>query len=233
MADAPTPQRPDEAIAYIRARLAGRMSPDDIEALVARIRNKSLTIAQAAMLSLTSDTWTKLEAAERAGIPYDEAKAQHAEALRAAYVGNATRPATKVDSIVKNLSNDALAVGRKLNVAVRGDGDINAYTHQRFDAVMDDRVSEICEACNGTILPINDPWWKSHQPPLHHNCRSIVTPLTRAEAEAMGITAAPPRVAPTDGFGDTESLMSWTPQPADYPTQVYKIYSERFGASEP
>jgi SPP1 gp7 family putative phage head morphogenesis protein len=47
----------------------------------------------------------------------------------------------------------------------------------QFDAVIDGRTTEICRPLNGTILPINHPFWKRFYPPNHFNCRSTVRQL--------------------------------------------------------
>ena len=32
--------------------------------------------------------------------------------------------------------------------------------YRLFGAVMDSRTSAVCEACDGTVLPVDDPWWR-------------------------------------------------------------------------
>ena len=44
-----------------------------------------------------------------------------------------------------------------------------ARPYWRFDSAGDDRVTEICEALDGTIRPADDPFWHTHTPPLHFN----------------------------------------------------------------
>jgi SPP1 gp7 family putative phage head morphogenesis protein len=46
-----------------------------------------------------------------------------------------------------------------------------------FDAVLDGRTTELCRSLNGTILPVNHPFWKTYYPPNHFNCRSTVRKL--------------------------------------------------------
>lgn len=73
----------------------------------------------------------------------------------------------------------------------------------RFSAVRDGRTTAVCAASHGTLLHMDHPWWKSHIPPLHFNCRSTLVPLTEAQAQAAGITEQPPDVPPPLGFGHT------------------------------
>jgi hypothetical protein len=50
---------------------------------------------------------------------------------------------------------------------------------------------------SGIIRPVDDPFWASHNPPNHHNCRSIVVSLTEKEAQK--------RSPAGEGFNKAES----------------------------
>jgi hypothetical protein len=89
-----------------------------------------------------------------------------------------------------------------------------------FSATMDSRTSEICRPLDGTILKADDPFWKSHNPPLHHACRSTVISLTRKQAEARGVAAAAPSSAPADGFGGAPGVDEWRPDLSKYPFEL-------------
>lgn len=56
-----------------------------------------------------------------------------------------------------------------------------------YNAILDDHTTRLCEELDGTLLPIQDKAWASIHPPNHHNCRSIVTPVSRAQALARGL----------------------------------------------
>jgi hypothetical protein len=71
----------------------------------------------------------------------------------------------------------------------------------QFDAVTDARTTPGCRAANGTVRPADDPWWSHNLPPRHFNCRATFHPLTRRQAERMGITEKPPAIKADDGFG--------------------------------
>jgi SPP1 gp7 family putative phage head morphogenesis protein len=96
----------------------------------------------------------------------------------------------------------------------------------RFDAVGDSRTSEICEELDGTVLPADDAFWATHTPPLHHQCRSVLTPLTAEEAADEGIDRAAPAVAPDDGFGQPR-----TPEPSleGLDPELVRLLRERLG----
>jgi SPP1 gp7 family putative phage head morphogenesis protein len=71
-----------------------------------------------------------------------------------------------------------------------------------FEARVDERTSEVCRACDGTTLPGSHPWWLTHLPPLHPNCRSRIVP-----ASGGSVTAAPDVDA--GPFGDVAN--PWVP----------------------
>lgn len=61
-----------------------------------------------------------------------------------------------------------------------------------FDAVMDGATTPVCVAYNGTVLRAMHPWFYSHTPPLHHNCRSNIRGLTAHQARQLGIRQRAP-----------------------------------------
>jgi SPP1 gp7 family putative phage head morphogenesis protein len=83
-----------------------------------------------------------------------------------------------------------------------------------FDAVLDSRSSEICPPLDGTILPLDHEFFKTHVPPLHHRCRSGIRSLRKSDAEQRGITTVPPIVDKPDGFGlAPDAQPVWKPDP--------------------
>lgn len=55
-----------------------------------------------------------------------------------------------------------------------------------YVAIDDSRTSEICSALDGLRLPPDDPFWKTHYPPNHFNCRSQVIEVSPDEVEVFG-----------------------------------------------
>lgn len=53
----------------------------------------------------------------------------------------------------------------------------------------------------GTILPVDDPWWTTHTPPLGYGCTCRVRQLTPSEAEASGVAEQSP-----DATDDEEGI---------------------------
>lgn len=92
----------------------------------------------------------------------------------------------------------------------------------RFELIDDEDLCEICEACQGVILPADDPWWDDHRPILHMRCRCSFTALSREEAHDAGYDSDDegPEVEPQEGFGDDGD---WDPNPGDYPADIGSI----------
>lgn len=55
-----------------------------------------------------------------------------------------------------------------------------------FDAVMDKNTTEICRSLNGTILPINHPFWKTYYLPNHYGERSTIRQLSSGKITSEG-----------------------------------------------
>ena len=47
----------------------------------------------------------------------------------------------------------------------------------QFDAILDDRTTELCKSLDGVIRPVDDAFWDQYYPPNHFNCRSDVRQL--------------------------------------------------------
>ena len=86
-----------------------------------------------------------------------------------------------------------------------------ADTHyMQFLCVADDKTDEECLECDGTTLPMDDPWWDEHTPLLHYNCRCTTIMVDKDEAEE---TENPPDVDTEDGL-------------ANNPAKTGKIFDE-------
>lgn len=67
-----------------------------------------------------------------------------------------------------------------------------------YDAVDDGRTRPEHKAWDGTVLPVDDPWWKTHYPPNGFNCRCSVIQLSAAQVRSMGLeVASEPPPSPT------------------------------------
>src|SRR5690606_11875891 len=103
--------------------------------------------------------------------------------------------------------------------------------YRLFDAIGDSRTTPICRECDGTLLPADHPFWDSHCPPLHHQCRSTVRSLRASAARRKGITTDPPRAQSQQGFGarpqPLPSLDDVEPDLAEYPQTLARLYEQK------
>ena len=50
-----------------------------------------------------------------------------------------------------------------------------------WNAVLDERVCELCSSLDGKIIDANDPEYQIYQPALHPRCRCVWQPLTSSD----------------------------------------------------
>lgn len=64
-------------------------------------------------------------------------------------------------------------------------------TMLEFDAVMDQRTSDLCRGFNGLVFPVDHPFWKQYYPPNHFRCRSTVRQRAGGKASDYSKVAIP------------------------------------------
>jgi hypothetical protein len=97
----------------------------------------------------------------------------------------------------------------------------------QFDAVLDERTTDLCRGLNGLVMPSQDPRWYSRLPPLHAGCRSSIRAVS---AEAL-------RTAPnTSPDFDAQAAPGWgayedfEPALDRYPPELRGAILERIAA---
>jgi SPP1 gp7 family putative phage head morphogenesis protein len=214
----------DEAITWLKGRVA--VSPEEMLALRENARRTAFWMASVATHQraariqasledalahgMTFETWKKVNRSKLRGIPDGHLQTTFRNWVQTSY--NAAR--------VNYLSNPQVKRRRPYWV---------------FDAMLDTRTTPVCTAYDGTVLPADHRWWRTHIPPLHHNCRSTVRGLTKRQAERLGIRKRAPSgkltnrqlertgsdldpqaVSPGDGFG-SHVREQWQPTTRDIP----------------
>ena len=196
---APPPTQAEAAIAWHRARVP--MTEDAYKALSDKAKQDAFTVAGATSLQLIADVQAAIARAIAQGTTLDDFKAAVGPQLTAAWVGTTTRPAARLETIFRTNVQTAYNAGR---YAEATDPDTLALRpFWQYDAVVDGRTTGGCKAANGVILPADHPWWQRNLPPRHQRCRSTFHPLTRRQAQAIGVTANPPPISAAPGFGFT------------------------------
>jgi len=114
----------------------------------------------------------------------------------------------------------------------------NAYGHGRwqqqqrnkakrpylmYSAINDSRVRPAHLALNRIILPIDDPFWLTHYPPLGFRCRCTCIALTEKEALKYGIT-------PKDQLPEVAEALDWISHPLQF-GEMEELVDKKIGAS--
>ncbi len=215
-----------EAVDWFRARVP--LSDAAFYALTAAARRKAFTIAAVATLDLVAETQGSLDRALDEGLSFADWKAEIAERLVNAWAESdrgPVDPAWRLETIFRTNAQLAYSTGRFHQLdepAVK-----RARPYRMYDAILDARTTETCNALHGTTLPADDPWWSTHWPPVHFNCRSGVRSLRTSQAEQRGITQSPPDVSGESGFGGIPGEREFTPNASDYPPDLWREYRAR------
>jgi SPP1 gp7 family putative phage head morphogenesis protein len=159
-------------------------------------RKRSWWISGVAQMDIVNDAHESLLAAIREGTTFADWKKLIGPRLEKVW---GRRDSARLETIFVNATLQGYNAGRWQQAREPHVRAVRPYAE--FDGVADSHQSEICKDCDGTILPIDDPWWESHSPQLHHRCRSGIRTLRAATAEKKGITAAPPQPKVEQGWG--------------------------------
>ncbi len=172
----------EDVVEYFSERLG--VDDDTLKELAEDAAETAGIVAALALLDLFSLGWNALDAAKV------DAEAAEAEAEDAAAQVGGPDLTAKLSDIASDMADD---LGEKLDAAwgdedgsgVTGLAEINAqseYSEAKSDADVDEGwelaqylaeagACDICQACNGTILPIDDEWWDEFEPDNNHpNC---------------------------------------------------------------
>lgn len=209
---------PQEA-AQLAKHLAQKLvlSDEEFYALDAKARARAFTVSGVADLDLVADVWRAIDSAVANGETLDDFKARVAGDLEEAWGGEIPG---RLETIFRTNVQASYSAGRFYQ---NNRPEVRAtHPYSRFTAVLDGRTSDICEALDGTVLHSDDPFWATHQPPLHFSCRSDVSAITVEEAQAEGIDEAAPETQPDDGFGSP--FTEWKPDLDTRPVELAAVY---------
>ncbi len=214
------PSEFDEASNY----LLERVPAVDLSELTAEELEIAFTVAGVAQLDLVADVLESVQDAVVKGTTLEVFKAAVLERLVQAWAGTVDDPAWRLETIFRTNLQTAYSRGRyeqatdPVVLAVR--------PYWMFDGIVDARETEICRKCDGTVLPADHRWWRTHYAPMHFNCRSSVITLTEKQAKAMGITSTPTAIQARPGFG-ASSGSPWEPEKRDYPAPLWNIHEAK------
>jgi len=212
---------PEEAIASLRRRAA--VPKGEFAKMSARERAQSFTVAGVVDLDIVSDVLRSIEKAVADGQTLEEWQEAIGDTLRNAWAGTVANPSARMETIFRTNVQSAYAAGR---YAEATDPDTLAMRpYWMYSAVMDDRTTEVCAACDGVVRPASDAFWHTHNPPAHYNCRSTLITLSEDLAKEYGVSHKPPAwfAPPMKGFGGPPDL-AWQPKATDYPDDAWREF---------
>ena len=204
-----------EAIDAFRRKIP--MSRAAFDELTARERQRAFAVAQVTRGRVLQQAWDAVDSAVANGTDLEKFKEDCGAQLIESWGGEIPG---RIETIFRTNALSSYSAGREaINnaPAVR-----EARPYARFDDSDDDRECDICEDCHGVVLPADDPWWDSHTPPLHFNCRDTKTVLSQEEAEDEGIDTHGPDVDADEGFGarPDEQGEDWAPDLGTMPAEL-------------
>ena len=195
---------PTEAMGYFRAK--GLQTSFSYADMIGRANDQAFTVAKMMDVDMLKQVRDSLDSALANGESFGQWKKGLTPILQAAgwwgeadvidpSTGQTTRAqlgsAWRLETIFRTNMQTAYAAGQW--GMIQDQADIAPFL--MYDAVDDFRTRAVHRAWDGTVLPVNSPWWKSHTPPNGWNCRCGVIQLDADQVAAMGIT---PRADPPD-----------------------------------
>lgn len=218
------PHQFEQAVNAFRKRVP--MKKGEFEELESAERERAFTVAGVAQLDVIADVWRAMDSAIEKGEDFNEFQAKVSERLSDSW-GSPNAP--RIETIFRTNIQNAYSAGRYEIYSAPKVKEARPYL--RFDAIHDDATDEDCEACDDTILPQDDPFWANATPPLHFNCRCVVTPLSKDDVdERDGPDEEAPDVEGDEGFGErpTAEAQDWKPELGEYPEPLRRIADEKF-----
>lgn len=199
----------DLAVEWFKAKLA--MRPDEFYALEQSARARAFTVSGVTELDSISTVYDAVERAIKDGTSIDEFKAS---------VGELFTSDANLETVFRTNVQSAYSAGRYIQ---NNRPEVRAtHPYSKFSAILDGHTTDICRNLDGTVLPSDDPFWLSHQPPLDFGCRSDITAISAEEAQEAGIDTEAPDVEAADGFGGI--LEPYEPDLSTRPPDLAAIY---------
>jgi SPP1 gp7 family putative phage head morphogenesis protein len=227
MADPPDdPDRYDEAIRAFRRRVP---LPDPLfRELDAAEKQRAFWVAGVTQARVVQEVMDAVERAVRDGTTLEAFKEEVGAQLEESWGGES--PA-RVENVFRTNVMGAYNSGR--TEIFTDPLVLEARPFWRFDAVGDYATLQsncVCAELDGTVLPADDPFWRTHTPPLHHNCRCILTALDPEEAEDEGVSRKAPDVESSpEGFGRPADAEKWEPDLSGFSPPLRRILKDRLG----
>jgi SPP1 gp7 family putative phage head morphogenesis protein len=219
----PDPLQPEEALAWFRARLP--LPDPEFRALREEARRRAFWVSGLAALDMVQEVMDALEEALREGTTFGDFQKALSERVKSAW-GEGSRH--RLEAVLRTNLQLAYGAGRwKEAISTR---ELRPYWG--LSVVLDGRTSEVCRPLAGVVLPADHPFWRTHIPPLHYNCRTVLVTYAREEGERRA-WREPPAHEPQPGFGRPPTEDEWSPDPKDYNPELWGAYLRALGRGMP
>jgi SPP1 gp7 family putative phage head morphogenesis protein len=209
-----------EALAFLRARVP--MTDPEFKALTDASHARAFTIAGVAELDIVNQVWTAIGDAIKRGESLGQFKSRVSEALTRAW---GRENPWRMELVFRNGVQSSYGRGRWQQQ--HDPSVLKSRPYMEYNAILDARTTKTCRKANGTVLPAEHLWWKTHSPPLHHHCRGTTISLTAQQAKEQGIKEKGPDAPPGEGFGEAPGGKEWKPDLSKYPQQLSFVFKEK------
>lgn len=168
------------------------------DTLTEAAQKRAFTVSGVQNAHVLQTVFDSLERAIAEGRSLKQFKRDVEQVLRKEWGGSVKNPGFRIETIYRTNVQSALNAGRLHQL--RQPDVVKSRPIWVFDALMDGRTSSICIRLSGIARPNTDPWWKTHIPPMHFNCRSKIKGKRRGK-----VKLTPPSELPEydsqEGFG--------------------------------
>ncbi|UJX43044.1 minor capsid protein [Desulfovibrio sp. JY] len=196
------PLPPEEAIAYFKAKGFNQVESWDWRDMWQAEHATAFTVAKTAGFDVLKDIQAATDAAISQGLTLKQFSAQLTPILQAkGWWGKME----KADPLTGEVKDVQLGSPRRLKIIY----DTNMRMSQAagewariqrakkyapyllYSAILDGVTRPQHRAWNGTVLPVDHPWWKTHYPPNGWHCRCSTIQLSAHDLEAFGYKVSP------------------------------------------
>jgi hypothetical protein len=218
------PDKFDEASAWFQSRTP--VTKAEWNAMSSNARRQAFTIGGTQQLRVVQTTFDELAKAIANETSFEDFKSALKLKLKSQFTAK-NSPALHTAFVTAN--QRAYNTGRYYQL---NDPAVTArQPYQIYDAVLDAGTTIICSELSKTIRRHDDPWWLTHWPPMHFNCRSSVRALTPEDAKDRGgITPTLPRPVIPEDFGLAPPLVAgqvWEPDSNSYDPSAFREYMKK------
>jgi uncharacterized protein with gpF-like domain len=150
----------------------------------------AFTVARLLEKDLLRDVQTSLTQALDEGTPFEQ-WSQEIEGTfeQSGWINE--RPGVAVPQRLQVIYNTNMRMARAVGQAERVERTKRALPYMSFELGPSRVHRDQHVDWEGTILPVDDPWWDTHSPPLGYGCKCWRRQLTRGEAEERGVSERP------------------------------------------